>query len=658
MSHKSTAQLSVWQRKYAKELLRILKKNCVALLQLPTGMGKTAIVMKAIHRKLTKEGWRVIFSMPRRWEVPQDSKRSDENGQDSEKGKRKNKTRDPFELFPWLRERDLQLAGYTEDKKDKKDEIKKLRGNASGDPGKVVVTSHIFLSRKSGAKKQLFKYSRGRGSRPIGLNKRLIPRKAVVVLDEVHRARRLLAKIARSELKRRSTNVWFVFVSATPVNPVSHDYLCSSMHVQKLDQQEEREIRTGYLHLYKALVKLSCFTKKDKEKYLCNMESSKANLKDLAQTLSEISNELAVPECKDLCELKRKLRTRKRRKGSFANVDTTTAVKHLMEFQEGARKLPDKRRERVDTDRSVLECFAVAGALYPQKKEKALSFPKGQHHNLSRTTYECDELHKRCSKPIKKMTYKLDCLRDFLKRHLETKGSGKVVIFCNYRRTAWWVSAWLELWLKLENDLRKELGNGCSGAEYLEKLYGKMGKKRRVVDTVTYSSPKSQKEAAHSAARDRDLVTLFNSQRNNAVVLVTTDRLSESVDLHKRCNTLIHFDLAWSPLRMMQRVGRLWRYGAYKNPKKIGILPPFPRVYHLRYPCSIDDEKYVRLKRRWERLGDLGLGLDFVPFEACVGEELGRWEEEVQHWMAAGKRSGAKQKALPVKNDGSEAAVH
>ncbi|HAZ08858.1 MAG TPA: hypothetical protein DCZ01_10140 [Elusimicrobia bacterium] len=110
---------------------------------------------------------------------------------------------------------------------------------------------------------------------------------------------------------------------------------------------------------------------------------------------------------------------------------------------------------------------------------------------------------------------------------------------------------------------------------------------------------------------------------------MTSDRLSESVDLHGGCGTMVHFDLDWSPLRMMQRVGRLWRHSGFLkngNGRRTG-LPPFPAVFHLRYPCSTDDEIYSRLQRRWHRLSELELGLDFISFESCLGRKLGGWRE-------------------------------
>ncbi|WP_005031478.1 DEAD/DEAH box helicase [Holophaga foetida] len=43
--------------------------------------------------------------------------------------------------------------------------------------------------------------------------------------------------------------------------------------------------------------------------------------------------------------------------------------------------------------------------------------------------------------------------------------------------------------------------------------------------------------------------------------LVSTEAAGEGIDLQGCCHTLIHVDLPWNPMRMHQRVGRLYRYG-------------------------------------------------------------------------------------------------
>jgi hypothetical protein len=104
-------------------------------------------------------------------------------------------------------------------------------------------------------------------------------------------------------------------------------------------------------------------------------------------------------------------------------------------------------------------------------------------------------------------------------------------------------------------------------------------------------------------------------------VLVATDACSESIDLHTSANILVHYELPWSPLRVLQRVGRLWRI----RPSEIvaGQQPATPRlpgVVHFAHPGSADEEILSRLRRRWDHLG--ALGLDYLSFDEALGTRL------------------------------------
>ena len=99
-------------------------------------------------------------------------------------------------------------------------------------------------------------------------------------------------------------------------------------------------------------------------------------------------------------------------------------------------------------------------------------------------------------------------------------------------------------------------------------------------------------------------------------MLVTSDRLSESIDLHNTCEIMIHFDLDWSPLRMIQRYGRLWRL---EKPKR---KPKPPAVFHMIQPGSVDEEIFWRLQKRWESLKKLQLGLELVDLTHALGERI------------------------------------
>ena len=60
----------------------------------------------------------------------------------------------------------------------------------------------------------------------------------------------------------------------------------------------------------------------------------------------------------------------------------------------------------------------------------------------------------------------------------------------------------------------------------------------------------------------------LNEKRNNiarfndrAQFMVSTEAGGEGINLHERCHILVNYDLPWNPRRLVQRSGRLYRYG-------------------------------------------------------------------------------------------------
>lgn len=89
-------------------------------------------------------------------------------------------------------------------------------------------------------------------------------------------------------------------------------------------------------------------------------------------------------------------------------------------------------------------------------------------------------------------------------------------------------------------------------------------------ETATYLSKKLQEKyqgillfSGQSSAATRDeVINNFDAKarlpKNDFRILVTTEVLSEGVNLH-RSNVVINYDLPWNPTRLMQRVGRINR---------------------------------------------------------------------------------------------------
>ena len=72
---------------------------------------------------------------------------------------------------------------------------------------------------------------------------------------------------------------------------------------------------------------------------------------------------------------------------------------------------------------------------------------------------------------------------------------------------------------------------------------------------------------------------------SDGTILISTEAGSEGANLHRKCHLEINYDLPWNPMRLLQRIGRLDRYGQ----KHI------VRVVNLRAPLSWDSEISVKI---------------------------------------------------------------
>lgn len=107
----------------------------------------------------------------------------------------------------------------------------------------------------------------------------------------------------------------------------------------------------------------------------------------------------------------------------------------------------------------------------------------------------------------------------------------KVLIFTQYRRTQEWLAERLE-----------EQG------EVIALIHGGL----------------SLDERKHQRA-------LFETK---ATVMISTEAGSEGANLHRKCHLEINYDLPWNPMRLLQRIGRLDRYGQKHRVKVVNLRAP------------------------------------------------------------------------------------
>lgn len=72
---------------------------------------------------------------------------------------------------------------------------------------------------------------------------------------------------------------------------------------------------------------------------------------------------------------------------------------------------------------------------------------------------------------------------------------------------------------------------------------------------------------------------------SEGTILISTEAGSEGANLHRKCHLEINFDIPWNPMRLLQRIGRLDRYG-----QKYRV-----RVVNLRAPRSWDSQISIKI---------------------------------------------------------------
>lgn len=88
--------------------------------------------------------------------------------------------------------------------------------------------------------------------------------------------------------------------------------------------------------------------------------------------------------------------------------------------------------------------------------------------------------------------------------------------------------------------------------------------------------------------------------------LVSTEAGGEGFNLQRRCHVLVNYDLPWNPMRLVQRVGRLYRYGQERP-----VV-----VFNLSVSGSLDDEI---LRQMYARLDAVATDLASVADEYREG---------------------------------------
>lgn len=123
------------------------------------------------------------------------------------------------------------------------------------------------------------------------------------------------------------------------------------------------------------------------------------------------------------------------------------------------------------------------------------------------------------------------------------------------------------------NDLKLKL--------FLEDIIGKIQAANPEEKVLIFTEYRTTQDYLCSALADRygrDHVELINgsmqhAERREAInrfeeqgrFLISTEAGGEGINLQRNCHVMVNYDLPWNPMRLVQRIGRLYRYGQKKK---------------------------------------------------------------------------------------------
>lgn len=140
--------------------------------------------------------------------------------------------------------------------------------------------------------------------------------------------------------------------------------------------------------------------------------------------------------------------------------------------------------------------------------------------------------------------------------------------------------------------------------------------------------------------------------------LVSTEAGGEGINLHEQCHVMVNFDLPWNPMRLVQRIGRLYRYGQTKRVVVFNMHQTDTAdeqvldILYSRLDKVAEDMATVQADEYNERMkddviGDLAELLDVGSIlQEAAHSNIDRTRENIDEALAAAARSAKLQKDL------------
>lgn len=395
-----------------------------------------------------------------------------------------------------------------------------------------------------------------------------------LIVDEWHRLPKYVVEKCDSWCKDPNLKSWFLggrhikksiyFVSATPVNPVLEDEVFGDRVIDRpISEQECKEKVIAAVS--RAVGVVTAITGR-------KTKPSKNGFFECLQDL-DIRVMKATAKCGKNLQWKYPSRL------AHPSINTPHSQnKGLLEFLTDLKQSETSGSANVRQNSWTIEYAWATGLVctkFDRGSKKHYLNPKGKNGKCFGLPYEYLFVHRHSRRraanwlfhehPRANYLFEILKSRNLIKgdkHHYEWSGTSKAVIFCVHQAVA----------MGLTQVLRQQI-IGADGARLQNavKTYVRCGDPDVLIDE-------------------------FNDPDSELRILIATDALSESYNLHQACKTIIHYELPWSPLRLLQRVGRLTRI-KQSSTGKVRFNADV-RVGHVIIPASVEEERINRLVRR------------------------------------------------------------
>ncbi|MDZ7790364.1 MAG: helicase-related protein [Xanthomonadales bacterium] len=93
---------------------------------------------------------------------------------------------------------------------------------------------------------------------------------------------------------------------------------------------------------------------------------------------------------------------------------------------------------------------------------------------------------------------------------------------------------------------------------------------------------------------------------------VSTEAGGEGINLHEHCHVMVNYDLPWNPMRLVQRIGRLYRYGQKKR-----VV-----VFNIHQSDTADEQVLDTMYTRLEQVATDLAAIDDAEFNDALKDDI------------------------------------